>query len=221
MALADDFEIAVHGRGGHAAMPFLARDPIAPAMALAQAINALATRAAPGTQPVVGVTCFNAGEASNVIPETALLKGTIRTLDAAQHRTLADEVSRLCAHLAAAFEVEIAWRPAEIVYPPTLNDPAATALATRALKAAQPAPALVQDLPPIMGAEDFAFIANALPSAFLFVGNGASAPLHHPAFDFDDDAAIWGARYWRAVVETTLPLETAPDSQASLTKCNS
>ena len=205
MALADDFTITVTGRGGHAAMPSAARDPIAPAMALAQAVNALGARVDAHQPSVVGITVFTAGEASNVIPDVARLAGTIRAFSADVHRRIAAEIARLCAHLGPAHGVDMIFTPAPMVYPPVVNDAAATALARRALRAVAADAMVLEDLPPLMGAEDFAYIAGAVPSAFLFIGNGPSAPLHNAAYDFCDAAGPWGARLWRALVETALP----------------
>jgi amidohydrolase len=204
MAAADRFEIAIEGRGGHAAQPMKCIDPVLVGAEIVGAAQAIVAR---GVDPlgscVVSITCFHAGDAFNIIPQTARLAGTVRTLDEGIRTFAEARLREIVAGVAATHRAR-----AELVYergyPVTVND------AERAAFAAEVARDVAGDrvdaqAPPTMGAEDFAFMLQARPGAYVFIGNGDSAGLHHPAYDFNDEASAFGASYWVRLVEKRLP----------------
>ncbi len=206
LALADEFAIRIVGKGGHAAMPDQAHDPIVAGAALVQALQSIVSRRVDPTQPaVLSVTEFHAGSTHNVIPGTARLSGTTRAFDLGVHALIKAEIAKKCAQIGAAFDVAITYEPSAEPYPPTVNDPAETAFVCGVIDALAGPQALDRAPPLVMGAEDFSYLAQARPGAFVFIGNGDSAPLHHPAYDFDDAAAPWGVALFCRLVETALP----------------
>ena len=208
LALADEFHIRLTGKGGHAAMPEHAHDPIVAGAALVQALQSIVSRRIEPTQPaVLSVTEFHAGSTHNVIPETARLSGTTRAFDLGVHARIKAEIAKKCAQIGAAFDVAISYEPSAEPYPPTINDPAETDFVCGVIESLAGPQALDRAPPMVMGAEDFAYLAQARPGAFVFIGNGDSAPLHHPAYDFDDAAAPWGVALFCRLVETALPRE--------------
>ncbi len=206
MAAADEFRISIRGKGGHAAKPDLAHDPIVAGAALVQALQTIVSRRVDPVAPaVLSVTMFQSGSAMNVIPETAELGGTIRSFDERTHALITAEMARKCAMIGAAFEVEITFGGGRNPYPPVVNDPAETAFAGAVLDDLVGPGNVMHGHPPAMAAEDFAFLARERPGAFVFIGNGDSAPLHHPEYDFDDSVAPLGVAYWTRLVEAALP----------------
>jgi amidohydrolase len=206
MASADEFAITVRGRGGHAAFPHECIDPVAPALAIGQALQSLTTRRAdPLARLVVALTRIEAGTATNIVPETARLAGTVRALDEPLRRRTAEELARLATGIAAAHgataEVEHVFG-----YPVTVNDPAATAFAARVAAGVVGPESVDAARPPEMGAEDFAYMLEARPGAYVFLGAGPGAGLHHPAYDFNDAIAPIGAAWFARLVETAQPL---------------
>ena len=205
LAAADEFSITVHGKGGHAAQPHQGRDPIPCAAAIVTALQTVVSRTVDPLQPaVLSVTQFNAGTAFNVIPETAELRGTVRSFDAEVHEGIYEEMTRIVSQTAAAFGLTAKLdRKMEGYYPPTVNEAEATRFA---LSVASAVSGQVRgDVPPTMGAEDFSFMAQARPGCFMLMGIGPGAPLHDPKYDFNDEAAPWGTAYWVRLVETALP----------------
>ncbi len=206
MASADMFEITIAGKGGHGALPHLARDPIVAGAHLVTALQTIVSRRVEPIKPaVLSVTTFHAGSTSNVIPAEAKLSGTVRAF----HREVSDlvyaEMERICAQVGEAFGVKIAFDGGPMSYPPTVNDAQATAFAAEVLDEVVGADHVERNADPTMGSEDFSFFANAVPSSFVFIGNGDSADLHHPKYDFDDAAAPIGVAYWTRLVEKALP----------------
>ena len=208
MAGADRFDIIINGRGGHAAMPHLASDTVLAGSALVQALQALVSRATdPQAAAVVSVTRFHAGDADNVLPAQAVLGGTVRTFDGADQERIAAGMKRVCDAVALAHGVEVSF-VFRRGYPPTTNAPVAADICRRAALAAFGAPRLRTDLPPSMGAEDFAYLANAVPGCYAWIGNGpglGGCMLHSPRYDFNDEIIPLAIRYWLKVVETALP----------------
>ncbi|WP_246191311.1 M20 aminoacylase family protein [Aureimonas leprariae] len=204
MAATDEFNLKIAGRGGHAAIPQLTADPILAGAALVQALQQIASRNAdPLASVVVSVTQFHGGFARNVIPETAVVSGTVRTLDEAT-RTLAERRIRECAAgIGMGHGVEIATEYVRH-YPVTRNDAGQVEFCAGVAEKVFGADAVNSDIPPLMGGEDFSFMLNERPGAFVFIGNGASASLHHPAYDFDDTVIPLGVRYWETLVERAL-----------------
>ena len=205
MASADQFEITITGRGGHAATPHLCIDPV---VIGGQIIGALQTIASRVTDPldsiVISVCALNAGTTHNVIPETAVMLGTVRTLKP-ETRDLAEEKIRQLAEGIATANGATAVVDYDRMYPVTANHAAETDHAIAAAQAVSGEPAVITDLPPVMGGEDFSFMLEARPGAFIGIGNGDSATLHHPAYDFADEAIPFGVSYWVKLAESRLP----------------
>ena len=202
-AAADTFEITVRGKGGHAAKPQIAVDSTLVASHIVVALQSIASRNVdPVAQVVVSVTSFEtSSKAHNVLPAFVTLRGTVRTLDAGV-RDVAErrlgEIARLTAEAYGA-EAEVAY---ERGYPVMENAPDQTEFAAEVARAVSGECA---DSPLVMGGEDFAYMLQARPGAYILVGNGDSAPVHHPAYDFDDEAIPAGCSWWAGVVERRMP----------------
>ena len=200
MASADRFAIEIEGCGGHAAHPDKCVDPIT---AGAQIVAALQTIVSRNIDPlaacVVSVTQFNAGTSKNIIPQTAHLGGTVRALAAPVRDFAEARVRDIVEHVARALQctARIAW---ERGYPVTANHARETERAIAAAASIAGRDHVIGDMNPVMGAEDFSYMLEARPGAFVFIGNGPSAGLHHPAFDFNDAAIPHGIAYWTALV---------------------
>jgi hippurate hydrolase len=206
MASSDEFRIAIRGRGGHAAYPHECIDPIAPALQIGQALQTLVSRRAdPLARLVVSLTTLEAGTARNVVPEIARLGGTVRALDETLRQATATELRRLAETIAAAHgctaEVEHHFG-----YPVTVNDPESTAFAARVAAEIVGPEHVEADRPAEMGAEDFAYMLQSRPGAYIFLGTGPGAGLHHPAYDYNDAATPIGASWFARLVETAQPL---------------
>jgi amidohydrolase len=207
MAAFDIFEIAVKGRGAHAAMPHLGVDPV---VAAAQIVGGLQTIASRTVNPlegaVVSVTQIHGGDTWNVIPDEVVLRGTTRSFDPAVRDLLEPAIRRIaegvCAALGAAIELRYERR-----YPPTVNSAVETEIAAATAASLVGAGNVRRDLLPSMGAEDFAWFLEQKPGAYIWIGNGAAAGqamLHNPHYDFNDDILPLGASYWARLVETVL-----------------
>jgi hippurate hydrolase len=204
MASADTLDIQIEGVGGHAARPHLAVDTV---LVGAQIVNAIQSIVARNVDPVksavVSICMFQAGATDNVIPQTAHLRGTARSLLPDVRDVLEERLNRVVEGTA-----ELHGATAKLRYRrgyPVLSNHAreaefAAAVAGEVVGRDKVDP----DMPPVMGAEDFAYMLQARPGAFIFVGNGDSAGLHHPAYDFNDDVIPIGASYWVRLVETAL-----------------
>ncbi|MEF2072192.1 M20 aminoacylase family protein [Consotaella aegiceratis] len=204
MASTDEFSITIEGRGGHAAMPHTTMDPIAIGAAMVQSLQMIVSRSAnPLDSLVVSVTQFHAGFVHNVIPEKAVLSGTVRALTEPM-RELAEARIRQIAESTAAAHGARALVDYDRNYPVTRNEPQATSFCTEVAAAVAGADNVDVDAPPLMGGEDFAYMLEERPGAFIFVGNGDSAGLHHPRYDFNDEAIAFGASYWIALAEGAL-----------------
>jgi amidohydrolase len=204
MAAADEITITIEGRGGHAAMPHQSVDPV---VLGAQIVLALQTIASRNLDPldacVVSVTQFHAGTTNNVIPQSAWLNGTTRTLKPGTRDMVERRIREIAAGLASAAgaEARVEYRRN---YPATVNHPAQTDFATKVARKVAGDSQVDSNAAPVMGAEDFSFMLEARPGAFIFLGNGDSAKLHHPAYDFNDAALPYGMSYWVELVETAL-----------------
>jgi hippurate hydrolase len=206
MASADMFEITVTGKGGHGALPHLARDPIVAGAHLVTALQTIVSRLVEPIKPaVLSVTTFHAGSTTNVIPAEAKLSGTVRAFHREVRDLIYDEMQRICQRVGDTFGVTIAFDGGPTSYPPTVNDAAATAFAAGVLDEVVGPERVHRQADPTMGSEDFSFIASAVPSSFVFIGNGDSADLHHPRYDFDDSAAPIGVAFWTKLAEKALP----------------
>lgn len=207
MASSDQWEIHLHGRGAHAAMPQQGLDPIVAGAALVQSLQSLITRTRDPLEPaVLSVTQFHAGEAYNAIPDRAYLMGTVRALSHHERDRLEDAIGVVTNGIAAAHGVraEYTYRRG---YPPTINDAAAAAVCAQAAAQVAGATGVLANLRPSMGAEDFAYFAQARPGCYVWIGNGpgeGGCTLHNPNYDFNDEALPIGASYWVRLVETAL-----------------
>ena len=204
MAAADQFRIEIEGRGGHAAAPHQTVDPLLVGAHIVTLVQSIVARNVdPLDSCVVSVTQFEAGTALNAIPQTAKLAGTTRSLTAAM-RDLAEQRLRAIMDGVAAAHGAQATLHYTRGYPVTCNHANEARTAERVATSIVGADRVDGNTPPIMGAEDFSYMLEARPGAFVFIGNGNSAGLHHPAYDFNDDAIPLGIRYWVTLVETTL-----------------
>ena len=204
MAAADQFRIEIEGRGGHAAAPHQTVDPLlvgAHIVTMAQGI--VARNVDPLESCVVSVTQFQAGTALNAIPQTAKLAGTTRSLTPAM-RDLAEQRLRVIVESVAAAHGAQATLHYTRGYPVTCNHPREAMTAERVATSIVGTDSVDGNTPPIMGAEDFSYMLEARPGAFVFIGNGDSAGLHHPAYDFNDEAIPVGIQYWVTLIETAL-----------------
>ena len=207
MAAVDTFTIRVQGKSGHGAMPQETRDPVVAACGIVQAIQTIVSRNHHALQElVVSVTQIHTGSAHNIIPDAAYVNGTVRTFDRAVQAMVKRRLGEIAEGQAAAYGVT-AILDYEIGAPATVNDPRCTRLAAEAAR--EVAGSVIADSGREMGAEDFSFMLEVRPGAYLFIGNGDSAGLHHPAYDFDDRAAPAGASFFARLVERAQPLGTA------------
>jgi hippurate hydrolase len=204
MAASDTFEIVVTGSGAHASQPHLGIDPVIAAAHVVIALQGLVSRQTdPLESLVVSVTTTHGGTATNVIPSDVTLTGTVRTLTPAT-RDFAEKRLGEVASAAASLYGATAKTTYSRGYPVTKNHDAQTAFAAGIARKVAGATAVDDAFPPVMGAEDFSYMLEARPGAFLFLGIGDNAPLHHPAYDFNDEAIPHGVSYWVALAETAL-----------------
>ena len=208
MAATGRFNITVHGQGGHAAFPHQARDPIVAAAAIVMAAQTIVSRVVDPLDPaVVSITTIHGGEAVNVIPDRVEMKCNTRCFSDAVGARLETELRRVCEDTAAALGMRASVDIADgLPYPPTVNHPAETDIALAAMRAVAGPENVRDDLKPVMGAEDFAFVLRKVPGAYVFVGNGDSAMLHNPRYDFSDAAIPYGVAYWVELAKRVLPV---------------
>ncbi|MEJ1161884.1 M20 aminoacylase family protein [Prosthecomicrobium sp. N25] len=205
LASCDTIVIDLEGVGGHAAMPHLCADTVLAGAAIVQALQQIVSRTIdPIASAVVSITCFNAGHTDNVIPQTARLVGTVRTLDRVVRDHVEGRLRRIVEATAAAHGVRAAV-DYQRDYPVLVNDVREAAFAAEVAREVAGVDKVDTAAAPELGSEDFAFMLEARPGAFIFVGNGDSAYLHHPDYDFDDEALAYGASYWVRLVERALP----------------
>ena len=205
MAATDEFTIDITGVGGHAAKPHSTVDPIIVGTAMVQALQAIVARNIdPIESAVVSVTKFHAGDAYNVIAETAQVTGTVRTLKPEIRDGIEMRLRRIVDGIAGAFGASVVV-DYDRNYPITRNDPAATGFAATVAAEVAGKDRVDSDSPPLMGGEDFSYMLEKRPGAFIFIGNGPSAGLHNPAYDFDDTAIPVGCSYWARLVERAMP----------------
>lgn len=212
MAGADRFNITVTGRGGHAAMPHQAADTVVAGAALVQALQTLVSRNTEPLEPaVLSVTRFHAGHADNVLPEEALLGGTVRTFNPEQQAMMEAGMHRICAGIAATYSVSIALE-FQRGYPPTINSEAETALCLDVARQVMGAEHVRTDLKASMGSEDFTYLLRERPGCYVWLGNGlgeGGCLLHSSHFDFNDEIISVGISYWLRLVERALPCRSA------------
>jgi hippurate hydrolase len=204
MAAADQFDIVVTGKGGHAAKPHECIDTTLVAAHIIVALQTIASRGVDPLKQVVVSVCTVATDstAHNVIPQVVKMKGTVRTMDPAVQDYVERRVSEIATGTAAALGAS-----AEVLYvrgyPVTMNAAQNTVYAAEVAKAVSGA--VNTDTPPLMGAEDFSFLLNERPGAYIFLGNGDTAMVHHPAYNFDDNAIPFGSSWFVGMVEARMP----------------
>ncbi|QHQ34988.1 M20 aminoacylase family protein [Algicella marina] len=205
MAAADQFDIKIKGFGAHAAYPEKSVDPIVIGMSVGQAMQSIVSRnVGPLDTAVVSITKFIGGTAHNVIAEEATLSGTVRTLKESTRQEISKKIKELAEGIAAAHggEAEVDYR---FGYPVTDNDPAEAAFAAAVAERLVGEGNVDTARPPQMGAEDFSYMLQAVPGAYLFLGQGDTAGLHHPEYDFNDEASPYGASLYARLAEEALP----------------
>lgn len=204
MAAVDQAIIRIVGKGGHGASPHETVDPVVAASSLVLALQSIVSRNIdPRQAAVVTVGSIHGGEASNVIPDAVELKLTIRSFDAGIRAQLEERISALARAQAESYgaRAEVSYRRG---FPPLTNYAAETQLAREVALAAFGAAKIESDFKPRMASEDFAFLLEARPGSYFFVGNGDSAPLHSPAYDFDDSIIAPAASFWVRLARTFL-----------------
>ena len=203
MASTDAVDIRIEGRGGHAARPHTAIDSVMVGAQLVVALQSIVSRSVdPLESAVVSMCEFHAGSARNVIPQTAELKGTVRTLTPEVRELVEQRLREVVDGVARMTGAKIDLK-FERGYPVVVNHAAQTDIAIRIARQVA-GEGNVHEMPPLMGGEDFAYMLEQRPGAFIFCGNGDGAGLHHPAYDFNDEAIVHGTSYWIKLVENTL-----------------
>jgi hippurate hydrolase len=199
--------LTIEGKGGHAARPHEAIDPVVVASHVITALQTVASRNVdPLESAVVSVCSIKAGEAFNVIPQTATLLGTVRTLTEAVRDLCETRIRAIAENVCAAFGAK-ATIQYNRGYPVTFNDPDKTEFMAGVAKVVAGEAGVDTTVAPLMGAEDFSFMLLQRPGAYIFVGNGDTAGVHHPAYDFNDEAAPYGVSLWAKIVENGMPAQ--------------
>jgi amidohydrolase len=205
MAAADRLTIEIEGKGGHAARPHISVDTV---LVGAQIINQIQSIVARNVDPlqsaVISICLFQAGSTDNVIPQTALLRGTARSLTPEVRDVLERRLHEVVEGTARLYGAK-AKLTYKRDYPVTRNHGRQTEFAASVASEVVGKSNVETNVAPVMGAEDFSFMLEARPGAFIFVGNGDSAGLHHPAYDFNDEVIPIGTSYWVKLIETALP----------------
>ena len=214
MASSNEFKITIRGKGSHAALPHMGIDPVPIACQMVQAFQTIISRnKKPVDAGVISVTMVHAGEATNVVPDSCELQGTVRTFTIEVLDLIEARMQQIAESLCAAFDATCEF---EFVrnYPPTVNHPAETAFARDVMgRIVGPENVLVQE--PTMGAEDFAYLLQAKPGAYCFIGNGdgghrdaghgaGPCTIHNPSYDFNDELIPLGGTYWVRLAEEWL-----------------
>jgi hippurate hydrolase len=204
MASTDSISIRLEGKGSHAAWPHFGVDTV---LVGAQIVNALQSIVSRNVDPleaaVVSICVFQAGHADNVIPQHATLRGTARCLTPQVRELLQTRVREVAEGTARLYgaKADVTYRTG---YPVLVNDDGRAAFAASVADEIAGKDKVERNIPPMMGAEDFAYMLQERPGAFIYVGNGDSAMLHHPQYNFNDDAIPVGTSYWVRLAETAL-----------------
>jgi hippurate hydrolase len=216
MASSNEFRVVVKGKGAHAAQPHRGIDPVMVAVQIAQGWQTIISREKnPLDTAVLSITQIHAGSATNVIPDEAVLIGTVRTFTTGVLDLVQRRMEEIAKGVAAAFNAGVDFS-FKRNYPPLVNHAAQTAFAIEAMKAVVGADNVDTEVEPTMGAEDFAFMLQAKPGCYVFLGNGdgehrlgghglGPCQLHNGSYDFNDQLLPIGASYWVRLVEMGLP----------------
>lgn len=206
MASADHFTLKIEGKGGHGAAPNQCIDPIIAGAHLVTALQTIVSRNVdPLESGVVTIGCFKAGDTFNVIPQTATLLGTVRALNAEVRELLHKRIMTVVENTSSMFgtNFEIEYHKG---YPVTINHPEQTAFLIEVAQEISGSAPVETDTKPLMGAEDFSYMLERRPGAYIFSGNGDSASLHHPAYNFNDEALPYAVSLWARVIEKRMPI---------------
>jgi hippurate hydrolase len=216
MASSNEFRVVVKGKGAHAAQPHRGVDPVMVAVHIAQAWQTIISREKnPLDTAVLSITQIHAGSATNVIPDEAVLVGTVRTFSSEVLDLVERRMNEIAAAVAAGFNASIDFG-FKRNYPPLVNHAQQTAFAVEAMKAVAGSDQVDTNVEPTMGAEDFAYMLQAKPGCYVFLGNGdgdhraaghglGPCQLHNASYDFNDELLPIGASYWVRLVEMSLP----------------
>ena len=206
MGSVDMIEIEIEGVGGHAALPHTTVDPMPVLAAVIQAAQTVTTRNMdPMDSAVVSITTVSGGDAFNVIPQTLRMTGTVRTLREEVRDLIEARLTAIIPAIATAYGATGRLNYTRH-YPVTVNHAAETEIAAQIAEKVAGPDRVTRDMPASLGGEDFSFMLNEVPGAMINLGNGDSAGLHHPAYDFNDEAIAWGSSYWCALLRGRLPL---------------
>jgi len=215
MASSNEFVIDIQGKGGHAALPHNSADPIMAGIQIAQALQTIITRnKRPVDAAVISITQFHAGETSNVIPDTVMLGGTVRTFTLEVLDLIETRMHEIANQVASAFDCK-ANLTFKRNYPPLINDEQQTEFAAQVMKELVGNERVNTRIDPTMGAEDFAFMLLKKPGCYVFLGNGdgdhrakghgmGPCHLHNPSYDFNDQIIPVGVNYWVRLAQTFL-----------------
>jgi amidohydrolase len=204
MASGDRLNITIEGRGGHASQPNKTIDPVVVGAQLVMALQTIVSRSVdPLEAAVISVCQFHAGSANNIIPNTAKLGGTIRTLRPKVRELIGKRVREVVDGVAAVTGAKIHLDYGH-GYPVLVNHDVQTDIAAKVAAEVVGDSNVNANAVPMLGAEDFAYMLEAKPGAFIFIGNGNTAGLHHPAYDFNDEAIVYGTSFWIRLAETQL-----------------
>lgn len=206
MAAADTFTIRLTGQGGHGARPHECIDPVVAACALVQALQTIVSRNTnPQSLLVISTTQIHTGTTDNVIPEEVFINGTVRTFDKGVQAMVVRRMKAIVAGHAASYDLT-ADLDFEFGYPPTVNDPAKTGFAAQIADEVAGSAGVETAVPPGMEAEDFSYMLEARPGAYLLLGQGEGPGVHHPKYNFNDDIAPIGASFFARLVERAQPV---------------
>jgi hippurate hydrolase len=220
MASSNEFRVVVKGKGGHAAQPHRGIDPVMVAVQIAQGWQTIISREKnPLDTAVLSITQIHAGSATNVIPDEAVMIGTVRTFATDVLDLIERRMHEIAGGLAAGFGATVDFS-FKRNYPPLINHPEQTAFAVEAMRAVVGADNVDTNVEPTMGAEDFAFMLQEKPGCYVFIGNGdgehrmgghglGPCQLHNGSYDFNDQLLPVGASFWARLVEMSLPLKPA------------
>jgi hippurate hydrolase len=215
MASSNEFEVIVTGKGAHAAQPHKGIDPIMVAVQIAQSWQTVITRnKSPIDAAALSITQIHAGSATNIIPDQAMLVGTVRTFTTDVLDLIEQRMRAIAEHTAAAFDAQVDFQ-FKRNYPPLINHEKETAFAVEVMQSVVGAQNVDTKVEPTMGAEDFAFMLQEKPGCYVFIGNGdgghrdsghglGPCNLHNPSYDFNDDLLPIGATYWVRLAEAYL-----------------
>jgi hippurate hydrolase len=204
MASTDNITIEIEGVGGHAARPHIAIDPIlVGAQIISQLQSVVSRNVDPVEAAVVSICTFQAGNADNVIPQTALMRGTARSLKPQVRELLRTRIADIVEGTARLYGAKVNFTLRR-GYPVLSNHERETAFAAAVAGDVAGTDRVNTEMAPVMGGEDFSYMLEARPGAFIFVGNGDGAGLHHPRYNFNDDAIPYGTSYWVRLVETAM-----------------